>query len=275
MCQSVSTLVYGVPVRTMSLLFAADAWPDLQPPLRFFALVSLRARQGAFCSTSSAVQSVPVEVWDLIRNELVSLELDDQECDFVQSMTSDDGHAQRCRVKKLGARARVADLARACKKCEQCAEDSDNALMVVEDSISGRLDPLLRAFCLSIPDDPLVILRRTSDDWFDYKAATYLVVPGLTPAPQGRALEAYCGGGAGPNQQAILPLTFARPPPGTVERLRRLIRLLHLESLKVVTSKEKLSLSASTDSTLSRAFKHVPVSTVKPRWVMLTTCVEV
>ncbi|GAA5868238.1 hypothetical protein JCM8547_002289 [Rhodosporidiobolus lusitaniae] len=84
MCINSTSLFYGIAVRTWTLARAVDAWPSLEPAFLFFNLVSLRLRLGTLSvssasSKTSAVERVPVEVWELMKEELVDLELAEAE----------------------------------------------------------------------------------------------------------------------------------------------------------------------------------------------------
>ncbi|GAA5898835.1 hypothetical protein JCM6882_004010 [Rhodosporidiobolus microsporus] len=84
MCRNVTSLVYGLPVRIYTLARAADAWPFLEPAYRFFDLVSLRLRKGEIRASGAngqlaVLERVPTEVWMLVRDELISHELEGAE----------------------------------------------------------------------------------------------------------------------------------------------------------------------------------------------------
>jgi hypothetical protein len=90
MCELSTSLVFGLPVRTTSLLFAAYAFPHLQSPLRFFDLVGLRSRRGtlevANKSGTTAVGLMAAGVWERIKDELVKVELEAADCRFVNEL---------------------------------------------------------------------------------------------------------------------------------------------------------------------------------------------
>ncbi|GAA5851005.1 hypothetical protein JCM3766R1_007099 [Sporobolomyces carnicolor] len=76
MCNAEATLVYGLTVRAVDLLFAAHAWTRLEPTFRFFDLVFLRRRNGGLVTRDQggggerAMSRVPNEVWEEIRFHL-------------------------------------------------------------------------------------------------------------------------------------------------------------------------------------------------------------
>jgi len=73
---SITTFAYGLTVRATDLISAASAWPRLEPVFRFFDLVYLRRKRGSLAGSKSSV-SVPVEVWERIRLNLVAKEMED------------------------------------------------------------------------------------------------------------------------------------------------------------------------------------------------------
>jgi hypothetical protein len=82
MCRAITCLSDCIAVTTKLLLFAAEAYPKLEPALRFLDLVSLRFRRGTLKvndddveSSISAIMQLPLELWDLVRYELIELEV--------------------------------------------------------------------------------------------------------------------------------------------------------------------------------------------------------
>lgn len=89
-----TSIVYGTAVRLSSLLFAADAFPSLEPTLRFFDLVSLRFRTGTLeferrGGVEPAVSRVPPEVWQMFEEELVADELEEADNLFSDEVIGD------------------------------------------------------------------------------------------------------------------------------------------------------------------------------------------
>jgi len=90
MCDMYAYLAYGITVKTESLLYAVAAWPRLQGPFTFLDLVALRKRQGTLVARHSrpakqGVQTLPVEVWELVRHKLVDVEMRKAEVEHVKS----------------------------------------------------------------------------------------------------------------------------------------------------------------------------------------------
>ena len=83
MCNAEATLVYGLTVRAVDLLFAAHAWTRLEPTFRFFDLVFLRRPNGGLVTRDRGggggergISRVPNEVWEEIRYYLVQEEIE-------------------------------------------------------------------------------------------------------------------------------------------------------------------------------------------------------
>lgn len=80
MSTSSSRLIYGVLVSTWTLFVAANAYPKLLPPLLAIDLILARGGRGELeraegHSKDAGVDDLPVEIWDLIKLELVKRQL--------------------------------------------------------------------------------------------------------------------------------------------------------------------------------------------------------
>jgi hypothetical protein len=100
MCLAKATLVYGLTIRSASLVSAADAWERLSSTLSFFDLVFLRRRKGGLVSKGgggySAVTKVPNEVWEEMRHWLVQEEVADSEGKLLEDLRCDDPNCDTC-----------------------------------------------------------------------------------------------------------------------------------------------------------------------------------
>lgn len=91
MCYSRVRVFYGVFVRSSDLLYAAMAWENLQAPLLVLDMIGARRTSGTLkISGRSRIIDVPIEVWDLVKRELVKLELCDARTTFVQELLCGD-----------------------------------------------------------------------------------------------------------------------------------------------------------------------------------------
>lgn len=76
-------LCYCIGVTHESLYYATKAYEPLQDPLRFIRLVQQRlARRTLSCQKGDAFVRLPVEIWELIKHELVDLELERARADM-------------------------------------------------------------------------------------------------------------------------------------------------------------------------------------------------
>jgi len=118
MCAAKATLVYGLTIRSGSLVFAADAWKRLSPSLPFFDLVFLRRRNGGLVSKEGghlAVTKIPDEVWEEVRHWLVQEEIADSEYNFLKAFEFAATHCSECQA--LGSCIRWQDLISRKEKC--------------------------------------------------------------------------------------------------------------------------------------------------------------
>lgn len=80
MCRSIAALGYGLFVRTASLLAAADAHNKVESTRRFIELVKLRRKRGTLEAEGGggwAVTKLPSEVWEMVLQEAVDVEVDE------------------------------------------------------------------------------------------------------------------------------------------------------------------------------------------------------
>ena len=75
---------YGIPVTNESITLATLAYEKLEGPIRFIRLVQRRIREGTLqTAQNSAVGSMPIELWDLVRHKVTDVELRDAEIKFL------------------------------------------------------------------------------------------------------------------------------------------------------------------------------------------------
>lgn len=142
MCRATTHLFFGLPVRTWSLVPAADAWPELVKTLPFFDLINLRIRSGTFNASkpddtvSSAVERVPIEVWDVVKHKLVDLELQDANDELMRDIRVNEwscwGSGLRKPGKSLAGSALPpfwTDICSEAEPCDMCGEESFDWLM--------------------------------------------------------------------------------------------------------------------------------------------------
>lgn len=83
-------LCYGIPVTNESLTYASMAYQRLDGPFRFIRLVQKRISEDTLqTARGSAVRSLPIELWDVIRYRLTDIELEIAEAVFLQEHKCD------------------------------------------------------------------------------------------------------------------------------------------------------------------------------------------
>ncbi|GAA6041297.1 hypothetical protein JCM8097_001324 [Rhodosporidiobolus ruineniae] len=289
MCCSITSLVYGVPVRTSSLVFAVDAWPHLEPTLRFFDLVSLRLRRGTLSAAAAgqildrAVERVPWEVWELVRHKLVDLELDEADKRFLEG-DEDDELRWRDLLQQWGdPKYYWGDF----------IYEDFRELALFDEAREQRAKNLLDPFGLQLPPRGLLTFVENPDEWASPFAATLLTLaqPAL-PDYLTSTQEAMCGGDWSADEHALADISFSISSDAR-QRFLSLIKLLHLEPLEIEPSPPpaiKDGLEAEKEERRKRKgkgradqpkveerrgkFKFLPVELedVEPRWRLHTTC---
>ncbi|GAA5898864.1 hypothetical protein JCM6882_004017 [Rhodosporidiobolus microsporus] len=241
MCRNITSLVYGLPVRTYTLARAADAWPALEPAMRFFDLVSLRLRKGELeasrkADAGAAVERVPLEVWMLVRDELIDLELDKAERELIREFCCWceywDDEAEDLVLPAGSTWCRVAKAAYPPSRCwcDNCYEFTD----VWEYERLERVPVVLHAFGLALPrETPLTSRRLCVDEpdepWFDLFSATVISLPAAA-AP---AVEDPFQLSNKPDDFSVFDLSFSTPLSAQ-RNLTSFARTFRLEPLTIV-----------------------------------------
>ncbi|GAA5998069.1 uncharacterized protein JCM10292_002301 [Rhodotorula paludigena] len=270
MCRAHTHVFYGLPVRAWTLVDAATAWPRLKPVLPFFSLVELRLKNGSLrTDTPSAIERIPLEVWEIVKEELVRVEIAstslaatafehactfDGDCLFRQNL--------KCSQKQDWEALSPANM------CESCDEGLDNFVLLADGSEwSSLVHSMVTAFGLAIAS--LLWVRPSDADYVDPASAFYLCV---SPSA---ALEADCGGQSGPDELSIATPT-SDVPRNAKTRFLRLIRLLQLDPVSVTG----LTPNPPAEPTPRRMLRNpdrrkiegITLAEVEPRWVVLTQC---
>ena len=126
---SITTFAYGLTVRAIPLVIAAQAWPALETTFHFLDLLFLRKRTGTFrsrpfISGRDCVGSIPVEVWEEIKRWLVIAEMEDAEERIGQDVLgTDECFNTACEWWSSGRRGSTRFID-AVQKCEYCDERS-------------------------------------------------------------------------------------------------------------------------------------------------------
>lgn len=89
MSSAQSIFFYGVFIETAQLCFAADAYKKSKGSLLGIDLICARRRKGELSAAPSQVKSIPVEVWRLIKVEVISNAMAQAEQSEITSLLAD------------------------------------------------------------------------------------------------------------------------------------------------------------------------------------------
>lgn len=89
MSSAQSIFFYGVFIETAQLCFAADAYKKSKGSLLGIDLICARRRKGELSAASSQVKAIPVEVWRLIKLEVISNAMAQAEQSEITSLLAD------------------------------------------------------------------------------------------------------------------------------------------------------------------------------------------
>ncbi|GAA5917783.1 hypothetical protein JCM8208_002441 [Rhodotorula glutinis] len=276
MTESNAYLAYGITVTTESLLYAVAAWPRLQGPFAFFDLIALRKRTGTLVARHSrparqGVQTVPVEVWDVVRHKLVDLELKDAEVEHVESIMCD------C-AREVGYSAEDITWDDVASGCGDGGIYDFDGLDDPERRTAAKA--LLSAFGLALPSS-VPILNRAADEYgpgshrWSPDTSTMISLPAPPSAGDDAfGLSASCNGDLCADGQAVVDVSVS-VPSGAKQRFRRLLSTMHLQLVEVT---DGYIANAGTRAGKSdkgmrhkkRRFKKVSLAQLAPRWKFVT-----
>ncbi|GAA5849872.1 hypothetical protein JCM9279_002449 [Rhodotorula babjevae] len=276
MTESNAYLAYGITVTTESLLYAVAAWPRLQGPFAFLDLVSLRKRQGTLAArhsrpTSQGVQTVPVEVWDVVRHKVVDLELRAAEVEHVESLM-----CEWCSEEGL-----LAETCTWLKLTERCEGTGWLEFSGLEDENKQQAARnLVAAFRLALPTHVPIRHLQPGENlpmwpYCDPNTATLISVPApRTAGNDAFALRASCGGDVEDDGQFVVDVSF-EVPAGAELRFRRLVSTMHLEPVDisdgVIVNDGTSAAQGVKDFRLGqRRFDRIPLEELRPRWKLVT-----
>ncbi|GAA5915623.1 hypothetical protein JCM8208_001224 [Rhodotorula glutinis] len=277
MTESNAYLAYGITVTTESLLYAVAAWPRLQGPFAFLDLVALRKRTGTLVARHSSparqgVQTVPVEVWDVVRHKLVDLELRAAEIEHLDSLLCDN-----CREAGF-----TADNLNWTELAEVCDGDEVADYNGLEDEMRQQaVEALVSTFGLALavqhPLRPAAAADYSPFSRFRTPdSATMISLPGpsCATAAETFSISAGCGGYHCADGDEIVDVSFA-VPPGAKQRFRRLVSTMHLQLVEVTdgfiaTAGTRAGRSGKDVRREKRKFKKVSLEKLEPKWKLVT-----
>ncbi|GAA5829131.1 hypothetical protein JCM11251_004135 [Rhodosporidiobolus azoricus] len=294
MCTAHTIIAYAISVSTASLLEAADAFPHLAPTLPVFQLISLRLREGRLqasakdaLSKASAVQYLPLEVWECIKREVISLELAEARRALIEPLFCDECYLLRNDELKQGGWGDLLQDA-----CEYCLARASEFEGLRDNERQKRVRKLLNFYKLALPTSfPVRASKDVSSSPFffsrcDPTTATFISIPlPEKPAKNGCiALEAECGGDSAADEQVIVDLNPVaelaksyRNSKTLNDRFRTVVDLFQLQVIEAsdgVLAIEGTTVPEGNKKKVlkKRRFKRVNVKDIKPKWKLFTTC---
>ncbi|GAA5993644.1 hypothetical protein JCM5350_003043 [Sporobolomyces pararoseus] len=290
-CTAKATLVYGLTVRSSSLLFAADAWSRLKVYLPFFQLVYLRRRKGGLVTVGSKslgpVTRVPDEVWEQIRLSLIQEELVDSEIRLLEPLLCTE---KDC-VVKASTRAGIRwKLLKNKECCDVCCEGGIGDF--IRDSIAywngsegekslSLVNSLVSDFGLAVPNRDPIHISADGDD----HSETLVLVGALTAfeggSPETGEIRAEGTaesrwGYQNDDEPTVIEASFELPPDIDT-RFERLFKFFDLEVVDSSINK----LFPRSDSTTEKnqkgkaqtsGVRNKITKTIKPSWKLWTMC---
>ncbi|GAA6026180.1 hypothetical protein JCM10207_001290 [Rhodosporidiobolus poonsookiae] len=264
MCNATAALGYGVFVRTATLAFAATAWPSLEPTVRFFDFLAFRQRTGTLQFSSpnrapqrSALEKVPLEVWELIKQEVIDLELVEAEEKVLQRFA---GHCDQYGPTRAPLRWEKPFQWVEYVRCECSWSDMTSALFTLQ---SDELNRLLAAYHLCLGAARSVPAASPRRQLWD--SGSFLCLPQARRAKalktEDSLLDTYSSG-EDPDEMAIVNVSFDLPSDGDA-RLRRFVDLFRLEALQLVAS-------STHQGTKQQCLERVKRQDVTGQWQLYT-----
>lgn len=286
---------YGIPVTNESITLATMAYEQVDGPFRFFRLVQRRVREGTFqTSRTSAVGALPIELWDLVRQNIINVELCAAERKFLDThacphCVSPDG----CPTCGAPGAKKWEDLLRR----TVCREVLNNyvgfdviALTKVrrQQMISHvhemkpfiplqKCRALLHNYGLDMPSTH-TLKSSQMQDWQlvdgDPGSVAFIAVSPSSPPDSADADDyvSYEEPDVDEDEffrnDGIWPVSLKKPADAN-QRFRRLLREWHLTPLKVGDG--TIGIARATDPERKRTYKRISADTVKPRWHLVTT----
>ncbi|GAA5997995.1 uncharacterized protein JCM10292_002251 [Rhodotorula paludigena] len=270
MCAAHAIFAYGITVTTPSLVNAADRWPSLQGPFRFFDLIALRKRRDTLsCSIGgpTTAASLPIELWDVARHRLVDSELKDAALSLAEELhchSSDGSHKHVWEEYHTGGIA----------PCYY--PDVINSIASLQ-----RIHTLLSEFSLHLAtDEPIrADMPSSASVWWDAKhdpdTALFVVLPSklskTNPRTSPFTITSECGEYGGPKGQSIYDVSL-EVPKNAEQCFSPLLRLLHVVPVDVSDGAlahlcaENAGLSDNQLVLRSRRFEVLDLTEVKPSW---------
>ena len=139
MCRAVSRFYYGITIKALDFCLLATAWNRSRPALLAIDLVLARRARGRLevkDSVTTDVRALPVEMWDLVRAELVDEATEELYEEWEDDWLSGCDCCSDWDVKHLPG-GRCADLFSSARAADNLAE-TDGVPGVVEKCVPVR-----------------------------------------------------------------------------------------------------------------------------------------
>ncbi|GAA5889039.1 hypothetical protein JCM16303_004226 [Sporobolomyces ruberrimus] len=285
---SKATMVYGLTIRSASLVFASDAWTRLAEPFSFIDLILLRRRSSSLASTSQvgkgAVMRVPEEVWEEIRFCLVQEEIAESEDRVLHDLEgdfSDDEDREKARESNLGRARKSWESLRSGVLLERGSEVYYDWIC---ENISDWAPERFSAISSMVTHFGLALGSQTpisEDAWYDPDAFALVIAPSRfrKGEPSIPIVSATCGGTRRPDQHTIVNVSV-KLPKNVDRRFVRLVRLFQLDVTESAINEILVPKKEIKGTEKKRRKSPKPVNgagneitnKIEPKWILWTTC---
>ncbi|GAA5907334.1 hypothetical protein JCM8208_007157 [Rhodotorula glutinis] len=171
MCTATSTLLFGITVKAMDFCLVAAAYKRSRPALLAIDLILARRARGRLevkDSVTTDVRALPVEVWELVRAELIDKAFDHQLKRFVRRHGDPD-----CGCDEVGKGGRSADVF-ACEGAWQGLAEGDGVAGLAKAHVK-KVEELLADFGLCLASHELISTEDYS--WADLQSSWAIALP--------------------------------------------------------------------------------------------------
>ncbi|GAA5851008.1 hypothetical protein JCM3766R1_007100 [Sporobolomyces carnicolor] len=276
-----ATVVYGLTVRAVDLIFAAEAWTRLESTFRFFDLVFLRRRKGGLVTGDRggggerAISRVPNEVWEEIRYQLVQDEIEPSQADLLATVSCGRSNCDLWLEERCTWDLLVTD---GCFVCwENLADWVSENLNVWFLSHVGQVTTVVNAFGLASPFSQPLKLRPSEFRFND--GVALLAAPASFKEANSDApiVTAESGGDEVADESTIVDISFDGLPLDIDSRFKRFVELFNLEvvdssveTISPCSRREGLKVARrakrSASSSPPHGLRECATFEVKPKW---------
>ncbi|GAA5878118.1 hypothetical protein JCM16303_002852 [Sporobolomyces ruberrimus] len=280
MCTASAGVVYGLTVRSASLVFAADAWTRLKDTFPFLDLVLLRRRSGTLTTgiEQGGIARLPDEIWEEIRFWLVRREVADAEHNLLSPFA--------CTPSSPTSKRSPKRVEWSTRDQSACCEYHLNRLKCwtvasVNFWNGGRalaMDNLLSRFGL---DRPSKYPIQVDESWPHPGSLAIVSVPSrfLGGDISSGTITAACGAGHHPDEHTIVDVS-SKLARDVDQRFQRLVRLFGLDVVESsINELSSHTAGRATGSTRmkpgdpqSSGIRNDASKDIRPRWLLWTTC---